>query len=997
MVPEPGYTIEIVGHMGDCGIAGVIDWQAFATFRTMRTFSRNPPLVIAVESLTIGQRFVSDAEPELGLGMIIEVDHRSITLAFAASGTTRQYAFANAPLTRISFDPGDRIADTEERKLEVLKVTENEGLLIYLTKDAEGAEILLPETSLSARLGLSQPLKRLLAGQLESAAWSRLRREALQTQYEIESSPLLGLYSGRTDLLPHQLYIANEVARRPAPRVLLSDEVGLGKTIEACLILQQQLFSGLVSRVLVVVPEPLVHQWLVELLRRFNLSFTILDKDRCEALTETEDRNPFESAQLVLCSRHFLESDRQWQSRALEASWDMLIMDEAHQLLRNVSADDPAWLLASALAGSINAVLLLTATPDQSGLASCFRLLQLLDPGRFHDLDGFIEQQQHYHGLASLLDPLQSISEITPGEKSLLLARLNEQATDADLQVLLSELGTTADKDRMEQLARQLLDALLDRHGTGRVVFRNTRRNVSGFPQRALQRAELETPPLYETLADSLYPEEHCPEDSWLKADPRLPWVVELLKSNRRDKFLLICHNMETAEALETWLRLHRGIPSAVFHEKLSLLERDRAAAWFADPDEGARILVCSEIGSEGRNFQFCRHLVMFDLPRNPDLLEQRIGRLDRIGQQHTIQIHVPCFANTASAILLDFHDKVLDIFSKPNPVAARVAMQVSANLDEALAIPESSSSVAALHAKGSQLNSLLLQQHAEGRDRLLEMNSCRPQQAMATLNTIKSLESKSHPGPFLLHAFENFGLDCEENANGTWTVRLTDDMLLESFPLIPDDGLTWTLDRQQALVRDDLPFVNWLHPLVLQTIDLVLQQNHGKAFAGILRDKRLPQGTLVLECLYRVIVSAPPQLQARRWFPASTIRSVVDSQKRSIGKSLTAAQIDERSDVLDRIHLRLLLDERKPLIQMLYTLGRRVAEKQLPDLVAENTSTMTKGIDAEIDRLLSLQKVNPQVRDDEIDYLKEQKTTLQQCYSQASIQLEGLRLLLVV
>jgi ATP-dependent helicase HepA len=357
----------------------------------------------------------------------------------------------------------------------------------------------------------------------------------------------------------------------------------------------------------------------------------------------------------------------------------------------------------------------------------------------------------------------------------------------------------------------------------------------------------------------------------------------------------------------------------------------------------------------------------------------------------------VPCFAGTVSEILLDFHNRVLDIFSQPNPVAAQVELETRALMDAVFAAPGDEALVSQLHEAGMAANRRLLDLHAAGRDRLLELNSCRPAQAQAILEAIRSLEQQAHPGGFLQMAFENFGLDCEENANGTWNVRLTDDMLLESFPLVPDDGMTFTLDRKQALARDDLPFVNWLHHLVLQTLDLILQQNNGKAFAGILRDKRLPQGTLLLESTYRVTVSAPPALQASRWFPATTLRSVVDSQKRSIGKSLTAEQIDARSEVLDRAHLRPLLIDRKPLIQSLANLGKKVVEKQLPDLIESSTNRMVDEVTREIARLQALQKVNPQVDPGEIGYLEQQQTQLQEWYARASIQLESLRLLLAV
>ena len=115
----------------------------------------------------------------------------------------------------------------------------------------------------------------------------------------------------------------------------------------------------------------------------------------------------------------------------------------------------------------------------------------------------------------------------------------------------------------------------------------------------------------------------------------------------------MICAHAQTAIDLENALRVKEGIRAAVFHEGLSIFERDRAAAYFAQEEDSAQVLLCSEIGSEGRNFQFAHHLVLFDLPNNPDLLEQRIGRLDRIGQTQTIRLHVPYFEDTAQQLLL--------------------------------------------------------------------------------------------------------------------------------------------------------------------------------------------------------------------------------------------------------------------------------------------------------------------------------------------------------
>ncbi|MDN3684215.1 helicase-related protein [Vibrio sinaloensis] len=114
---------------------------------------------------------------------------------------------------------------------------------------------------------------------------------------------------------------------------------------------------------------------------------------------------------------------------------------------------------------------------------------------------------------------------------------------------------------------------------------------------------------------------------------------------------MVIASRASTALQLEQALREREGIRATVFHEGMSILERDKAAAYFAQEEGGAQVLICSEIGSEGRNFQFANQLVMFDLPFNPDLLEQRIGRLDRIGQHRDIDVHVPYLQGTSQAI----------------------------------------------------------------------------------------------------------------------------------------------------------------------------------------------------------------------------------------------------------------------------------------------------------------------------------------------------------
>ena len=244
------------------------------------------------------------------------------------------------------------------------------------------------------------------------------------------------------------------------------------------------------------------------------------------------------------------------------------------------------------------------------------------------------------------------------------LNMLGEMIGEQDIEPLLQ--AANSDSEDAQSARQELVSMLMDRHGTSRVLFRNTRNGVKGFPKRELHTIKLPLPTQYQTAIkvsgimgarksaedrarDMLYPERIYQEfegdnATWWNFDPRVEWLMGYLTSHRSQKVLVICAKAATALQLEQVLREREGIRAAVFHEGMSIIERDRAAAWFAEEDTGAQVLLCSEIGSEGRNFQFASHMVMFDLPFNPDLLEQRIGRLDRIGQAHDIQIHVPYF-----------------------------------------------------------------------------------------------------------------------------------------------------------------------------------------------------------------------------------------------------------------------------------------------------------------------------------------------------------------
>ncbi len=638
-------------------------------------------------SFALGQRWISDTESDLGLGTVVALDARTVTLMFAASEENRVYARSDALITRVIFNVGDVVDSQQGWSLQVEQVVEDQGVYTYLGTrvDTEESGVALREIFLSNQIRFNKPQDKLFVGQIDRMDNFVLRYRALTNQYQQHKSPMRGLCGMRAGLIPHQLYIAHEVGRRHAPRVLLADEVGLGKTIEAGMIIHQQVLTGRAERILIVVPETLQHQWLVEMMRRFNLHFSIFDEERCvEAFSEAD--NPFETQQYVLCSLDFLRKSRQRFEQALEAEWDLLVVDEAHHLEWHPEKPSREYQVIEALAEQTPGVLLLTATPEQLGRESHFARLRLLDADRFYDYEAFVKEEEQYAPVADAVTALFSGEKLSDEAKNKITELLSEQ----DVEPLFKALESHASEDEIALARQELIDNLMDRHGTGRVLFRNTRAAIKGFPVRNVHLLPLEIPSQYTTsmrvagmlggkltpearAMKMLYPEEifqefEGEESSWWQFDSRVNWLLEKVKAKRSEKILVIASRASTALQLEQALREREGIRATVFHEGMSIIERDKAAAYFAQEEGGAQVLICSEIGSEGRNFQFANQLVMFDLPFNPDLLEQRIGRLDRIGQKRDIDVYVPYLTETSQAILARWFQEGLNAFAETCP-----------------------------------------------------------------------------------------------------------------------------------------------------------------------------------------------------------------------------------------------------------------------------------------------------------------------------------------
>ncbi|MDN5370659.1 MAG: ATP-dependent helicase HepA, partial [Shewanella sp.] len=182
----------------------------------------------------LGQRWISDTESELGLGTVVQLEGRMVTLLFPATGESRIFSRHDAPLTRVIYNPGDKVKSHEGWTLEIQTIAEHDGLVLYHgTNTDNGEAVSLRETLLDHNIRFNKPQDRLFAGQLDRLDRFGVRYQAQRLRHHLATSELLGLQGPRVGLIPHQLWIAAEVGRRHAPRVLLADEVGLGKTIEA--------------------------------------------------------------------------------------------------------------------------------------------------------------------------------------------------------------------------------------------------------------------------------------------------------------------------------------------------------------------------------------------------------------------------------------------------------------------------------------------------------------------------------------------------------------------------------------------------------------------------------------------------------------------------------------------------------------------------------------------------------------------------------------------
>lgn len=897
----------------------------------------------------IGQRVRSSMEPDLGLGRVEALEERNIRVHFPGPDEVRLYDASDAPLVQLQLQTGSTLSG-QDGQVTIEEVKEEDGLLHYKTSEGWTAE-----TDLPAFIDAQGPRDQILEGSWDRPNLLDLRMEALWAENHLRSNPTLGLQGGRIRLYPHQLDLARELCDRPMVRTMLADEVGLGKTIEALLIANRLLLSERIHRILIVVPDSLVHQWFAEAWIRFNLPFRLLDEGFLENLEDEEQG-------LLSQSRVICTLDQLNLSDFSSEDWDLLIVDEVHK----IHSDCEDGQRISKLCQTSPHVLLLSATPADLDSEEHFTKLSWLEPEVYHDLDLYREQQSR---------------NIEVGQ---LFSELGEGVVPSS-EKLTSLLPTRFSVDTSDQ--EELLRSVLSLHGPAYHLVKHTRKTVEGFPLRRVQLIPLQGDPkrlkkewLHEQGDEVAF------RYQGMDRDPRVQWMVEALKLHPDRKFLVLAESRLKVEATVKGLE-NLGVKHiARFHEGQSLLERDRQAAWFTE-DDGPPILISSNLGAEGRNFQSASHLILLDINTDPALLEQRIGRLDRIGQDRDIDIHLPYVEGSPQAALFRWHHESFHAFENPwcgvdaihREIGPKLAGMLRENTIDDKAFTE-------LILETQKEHKRLIEELEVNRDHLLEACWHHPDRSHQLEADVVREDQDASLENFMQMAWELSGIDAIPLGKRSYRLKANDGYG-QPFPGFREKGMSVTFHRPKALKRDDITFLSWDHPMVRDTVQLLSTGELGRTSVV---EIRTPKPNLLIDICYRVHHQCEHQLQADRFFPPVPVKIAMDRDGRPI--NLKREVLKEKWHHLKKLplppeELRLWLDDK-------LSRGKTMAEEQAQKI---STSAQEKHHLEERryrSRIQGLIELNPSIKSDELEKYSSKQEMIKEGLSQPVVELDSIRLI---
>jgi len=686
-----------------------------------------------------GDHLTHRFNPELGIGHVTAVEGRALIVNFPRTGATLRIAASSDALTRVQSDATAPVA----RSPAVIQAADADAL-----------------------------------------------RDVSQLRSMREDDVLGSFLGGRVRLFPHQLYVA-ELATAAAPvRWLLADEVGLGKTIEACLILNRLVHTGNIERCLVVAPEALTVQWLGELWRKYHQVFTLLDGPRLGDVARDfgPDFNPFDVHRRVVIALETLIHRPELTPQAVSAGIDLLVVDEAQRIRRpRGHPGDAGWRAIEPIAALGRHLLLLSATPLEDDAHGFFRLLQLLRPEEFPED-------------VSFEDRLARGTPLPPCTSSTRRADIGGLPPRVGIPIDLTAAGPAV-------VVPAVVGADLQVGPDLSVV---SRRRTIDRVRRALASGA--------ALAAVLGPDERAlrrTAEAMDATDPRVEWLLANAPRWRtaREKTLVFVAHRETLEMLRTALSNRAQLASGAFHEELSAVRRDTEVARFREPD-GPSLLVSTECGGEGRNFEFCRRLVLFDLPWKPTVVEQRIGRLDRIGRRIPVEIVYfrPTGGIGADVVRLF---EALGVFREPLAGLEPQLAHVEGALEEIALDPHAS-------LTDARLDGLIADARAartrirEAAYQQLHRDPYRPDMAERILARVPA-DLDALTERVVTDTCSRLGFRVEHlRGRRIFAIEFGSEAVVDSLPGVPG-GSTYvgTFDREEAVEDESIDFFASGHPLV--------------------------------------------------------------------------------------------------------------------------------------------------------------------------------------
>ncbi len=755
-----------------------------------------------------GDRLSHRYNPELGPGKVIALTGRRLLVYFPESDEALRFAANTDALEPLVLIPGCRAL--HEPSSERVTVENEVETGIYRLED--GREV--PIQELWPLPAETSPVEQLARGKIDRYGDFVNRLDALRLSRLREADGLGSFLGGRIRLFPHQLYVASRACgihrqeaedgetRQPI-RWLLADEVGLGKTVEACLILNRLIHTGRARRTLVIAPEVLTVQWLGELWRKYNQVFVLVDERRLLDVEKEHggDFNPFDVYHQAIVSMELLRMLPKLVELATEASFDLLVVDEAHHLKRPQGhPGNEDYRAVAPIAEAVENVLLLTATPLEDDAHGFFRLLQILRPDVFPAFESF----------EACLQRRQSLPACTSATRR------------SDIGGLPPRVAVSVDIDdqgwepmrRLESHVRSL--KVKNAGAKIRKAQKIQRALASPFALQSMVRRN-ETA-MMEVL------------EAAKRDDPRFLWLTAQAARWRKqnEKTLVFVAHRETLEALKDEVERRGRVRVGIFHEDLTPERRDIEVAQFRLED-GPALLISTECGGEGRNFEFCKRLVLFDLPWNPAVVEQRIGRLDRIGRTEPTEIvffRPPSGIGRALVSLIE----AIGIFEKPLGGFQRELRTVAEEV-ERVAL-SSAKDIAA-----SAFDTFLEEAHAtrtrvqEAAFHELHREPYVGEMADEVLAKVPE-ELDQLTQDVVLRAAATFGFDLErETGERAFHIEFGSSALIDILPGVsPGSRFLGTFDRQEAVDNEDLEFFASGHPLVEGILAELAEGPRGRA-----------------------------------------------------------------------------------------------------------------------------------------------------------------------